>query len=321
MIVFSPLTSLRIRLGQVILYSSAGFGSVAISDEMISLTMKLRTPIELEKWLSLSVANGIRYSDAEKLLDMLIQYEIVISVSDTNIGYKYTDNPLGTFKKCWWDPYDMGYYDARMVQMIQTYLGWSNSLKEQFPLDKLGNPIPWFSYPAVQYIDTFDLSKVSIFEFGSGASTLYFETRCKKIISIEHDINWAETMFQKSSGKMDLHIYTEKQSYCKSILDFNQRFDIIIIDATPDFREDCVSYALKRLAPGGFIILDDSAVYQNSYQKLSEMMNTFPIDFIGLSPMEDIIQTTSFFWDHSVISKTIRKRHPYPPGSPEIVKR
>ena len=39
------------------------------------------------------------------------------------------------------------------------------------------NDAPWFNMAAVQFLDTLDLSKHRVLEFGSGSSTLYFASK------------------------------------------------------------------------------------------------------------------------------------------------
>lgn len=46
-------------------------------------------------------------------------------------------------------------------------------------VDKDGNSIPWFTYPAIEYLSHLDLSGCSVFEYGSGFSTLFWLQRVK----------------------------------------------------------------------------------------------------------------------------------------------
>ena len=46
------------------------------------------------------------------------------------------------------------------------------------------------------------------------------------------------------------------------------------------------------------------------------VIDAYPIDFIGLSPMEGVVQTTTFFLNRKRGSPVIRKKLPQPTDSP-----
>src|SRR5438552_18312777 len=50
--------------------------------------------------------------------------------------------------------------------------GWIASLKRGFPSDEGGNPVPWISYPAISFLAPLVRATCSVFEFGTGYSTL-----------------------------------------------------------------------------------------------------------------------------------------------------
>ena len=52
---------------------------------------------------------------------------------------------------------------------------------------KDGEPVPWITYPALSYLEKIDFSKLSCVEFGSGASTFWFASRCKDFATFEFD--------------------------------------------------------------------------------------------------------------------------------------
>src|SRR5258708_8665484 len=72
------------------------------------------------------------------------------------------------------------------IKIIDEGHGNKNSFLVQKPVNAIGEPIPWFTYPSIEYINQLDLTEVSMLEWGIGSSTLYFATRCKKIISLNH---------------------------------------------------------------------------------------------------------------------------------------
>ena len=65
-------------------------------------------------------------------------------------------------------------------------------------VDAAGKPIPWFTYPAIDYIRQLDLSEKTIFEWGAGFSTLFWSSRAKSVISVETDPLWYSFLSRSS---------------------------------------------------------------------------------------------------------------------------
>lgn len=78
----------------------------------------------------------------------------------------------------------------QLLNGILFQYGWLRSLRKGKPLDQSGNPIPWFTYPAIDFINQFDFADKAVFEWGAGQSTLFWSTRAQRIISIESDAKW-----------------------------------------------------------------------------------------------------------------------------------
>ena len=56
------------------------------------------------------------------------------------------------------------------------------SLRRDEPVDTSGARVPWFTYPAIDYLAAFDFSDRVLFEYGAGQSTLYWATRFKRVV-------------------------------------------------------------------------------------------------------------------------------------------
>lgn len=160
------------------------------------------------------------------------------------------------------------------------------------PVDLNGTEIPWFTYPAYEFINQFNFSEKSVFEWGSGNSSIYFAKRCQLIISIEHDLLWFEKQSKKMLPNQQLFHFTDEKYY-QSILDFNQQFDIIIVDGI--LREQCLEIVLNKLKNGGMVILDNADRYPEACKKYRD--NGFiQIDFHGLGPVNEYAWTTSILF-------------------------
>jgi len=75
-------------------------------------------------------------------------------------------------------------------------IGWIESFKMKMPVDKDLKPIPWMTYPFIDFISDRLRPDMEIFEYGSGNSTLWFADRVKRVDVIEHDEKWYKIMKQ-----------------------------------------------------------------------------------------------------------------------------
>lgn len=52
--------------------------------------------------------------------------------------------------------------------------GQFKTIKNWECVDKDGNPIPWYTYPAIEFLNSLDFSSKNVFEYGTGNSTLWW---------------------------------------------------------------------------------------------------------------------------------------------------
>ena len=64
-----------------------------------------------------------------------------------------------------------------------------NSLSTKSPLEL---ELPWWSLPSIRYVEKKLSSKLKVFEWGSGGSTLFLGKRFNSVTSIEHEPKWLE---------------------------------------------------------------------------------------------------------------------------------
>ncbi|GHT13802.1 hypothetical protein AGMMS4956_10560 [Bacteroidia bacterium] len=62
--------------------------------------------------------------------------------------------------------------------------------------DFLSYDQPWIVFGAKRFLDTILKKNMSVWEYGSGSSTLYYAKRVKQVYSIENDKNWFEHIFR-----------------------------------------------------------------------------------------------------------------------------
>lgn len=163
-------------------------------------------------------------------------------------------------------------------------------------VDKFRNKIPWYTYPAIEFLNTFDFSEKSVFEFGSGNSSIYWAKKAKDVVSVEHDKEWFEKVNSSLSSNQTLLYREDSEEYEKSILDFNKKFDVVIIDGIrrpqcSNLIERCLNYQSE----GGIVILDNSDWFRETSKYLREKLDLIEIDFHGFGPINDYTWTTSVF--------------------------
>ena len=137
--------------------------------------------------------------------------------------------------------------------MWQKEFAIERSIDEKVCIDKDGNPIPWYTYPAIEYLSQFDYSQKEIFEFGCGYSSMFWANRAKKVTSIEDNINWfSKWQNEFKHENLDMRWRDEGEGYFNAIFEDNKKYDEIVVDGKR--RADCARTALKCLNNGGMII-------------------------------------------------------------------
>jgi hypothetical protein len=188
--------------------------------------------------------------------------------------------------------------DYSPVRIAQE-LGWSLSRELHSAINKDGEPLPWITYPAIEYLNQLDLRSKTVLEYGSGNSSLYFSRRVKSILSIEHNLEWYSKLKIDLAENQSL-IHASEELYAEAPLQQNKKFDIIIIDGIK--REECVAVCFKIIEEGGMILLDNSERYPNLCEKIRND-GYLQIDFHGMGPINRYTWTTSLFFSAESIGR------------------
>jgi Methyltransferase domain len=147
--------------------------------------------------------------------------------------------------------------------------------------DLLTAELPWITFPALRWLRAYLRPSMSVFEWGSGASTIFLARRVGRVVSIEYDAGWCEAVATRlrahGLGNAELrHLPPEPgdddalyrssaaefvglsfRRYVQSVLEHPDRaFDVILVDGRA--RLGCVVTALPKLRDDGVLILDDS---------------------------------------------------------------
>lgn len=177
-------------------------------------------------------------------------------------------------------------------------------------VDRNGRPIPWYTYPAFDFLAGKDYAGKRVLEFGAGHSTLWWMQRATEVIAIEGSDEWLRHLQTRVDKNVLLHLMRSPTEDLAPVLKGRQ-FDVIIIDG-PD-GTGCnrgqaaqIILDLNLLAPGGAIVFDDSEgsfdVPGNEWQKSGQNVAYFRergfsrVDFFGYAPAQFQWRCTSIFF-------------------------
>jgi hypothetical protein len=175
----------------------------------------------------------------------------------------------------------------RNFYILALEYGQFKTIKFWKSIDKYGNPIPWFTYPAIEYLNHIDLSECSIFEYGSGYSTLYWMNKAKWVVSVQHNEEWYNEIKHKVTNKVIYIFEKVPERYMNSIERFNKKFDIYVIDGR--WRGKCAKKVVEHINHygGSMVIFDNSDWYPNTINFLRDELKWIEIDFAGFGPINN----------------------------------
>jgi len=163
---------------------------------------------------------------------------------------------------------------------------WKSSLQAT-ARSASGSPIPWYTYPAIDFLGQRNFKDRNILEFGGGQSTLWWSARARSVLTVEENVEWVASLRSRIGGNVSLHYVpaedtTRNIEPVRAVLDANAitKFDIIVIDG--HLREELTSLVFDYLAPSGALLLDNAEGY-GIYDALKKR-NCRRIDFYGFAP-------------------------------------
>lgn len=183
-------------------------------------------------------------------------------------------------------------------------LGWRRSAETQAPVDAAGEPLPWYTYPALLWLGPRLKGTDSVFEYGAGNSTAWLAARVASVTSVEHDADWSAAASAKApSNATVLHRKCtgdgvrapSGDAYVSAIEEGPvEGFDVVVVDGMA--RVSCVEAALARTGPSSLLVLDNSdrPQYAEALDRLAGA-GLARIDFAGPVPGSGRLSTTTVF--------------------------
>lgn len=154
---------------------------------------------------------------------------------------------------------------------------WLVSLFAIHDVDGLGAlDLPWWTFDSAEQVSAHlgEHPDARVFEWGSGASTIWLAARAGSVHSVEHHAGWAAQLSPRLPDNVTLrvvepvetvtpvvpsakpgHAGLDFDDYVSAIDDVTGDFDVIVIDGRA--REACLAAAVERLSPEGLIVFDN----------------------------------------------------------------
>ena len=110
---------------------------------------------------------------------------------------------------------------------------WQNRCPET------GLILPWYTKSFLDELVTWDLAGKVVFEYGAGASTLWWARKALAVYSVESNIDYVIELHKVIKRNTRLLLSEDNANYVAEIYNHDREFDIIIIDGEPiQWRDD-----------------------------------------------------------------------------------
>jgi len=177
--------------------------------------------------------------------------------------------------------------------------GYLRSAFKMSAVDKRGVPLPWYTYPSIDFLAQRDYSEKNILEFGGGQSTLWWAARSNKVLTLEGDQQWFEKIRSSMPENVDLNHVSmasieENISSVRRKIEANEvdKYDVIVIDGL--FRGELIPLAIDSLADNGVIVCDNAEGY-GFYEGFKDT-GFSRVDFFGNAPGVVLPHATSIYF-------------------------
>lgn len=180
-------------------------------------------------------------------------------------------------------------------------------------VSKDGEPIPWYTYPCIDFLKYRSYENKDVLEFGGGQSTIWWANRAKHVVTLEGDREWYDKIKNMMPDNVDLHYVSMNNkninvSQVKKVLDAKQylAYDVIVIDGL--FRYEMIEIALTLMKDDGMIICDNAEGF--GFHEGFKESGLNRVDFFGNAPGVVLPHATSIFFKSS--SFAFSSKYPIP---------
>jgi hypothetical protein len=186
----------------------------------------------------------------------------------------------------------------RVFSRLTREYGQFQTIRKWSCVDREGAAIPWYTYPAIEYLSHLDFSQSKVLEYGSGNSTLWWAERCEELCSVEGDLAWhakISTHIAKTSRKIIYLLAKSEREYIRQ--SYLAKANVIVIDG--DHRSKCADWVVKAIQGNtheiALIVFDNADWYPKTMKMLRDSLGWIQADFHGFGPINDYSWTTTVF--------------------------
>jgi hypothetical protein len=195
----------------------------------------------------------------------------------------------------------------RAYRILSFKYGHLRSAATMRSVDAAGAPVPWITYPAIEFLKQLDLSDKMVFEYGCGGSTLFWSRVAAHVDSVEHEEEFYRELARDVPGNCTLSLEMYPDAYIHAVARRGEPYDVIVIDGHSRVR--CSSVVAAYLKPGGFVILDNSDWFPEASANLRDA-DLIEVDMAGIAPINDFVSTTSFYFHREFRGRPRADRQP-----------
>jgi len=181
--------------------------------------------------------------------------------------------------------------------------GWPRSFFTGIPESRNGEPIPWFTYAATDFLAERVRKEHRVFEYGCGQSTLWWTRFGCRVVSCESSPEWAERVRRLAGPAAEILVHdVRSDGYVREVLRGGRQYEIVLIDGFR--RVDCTRVAVTALTEDGVLVFDNSEreKYRPALTLLAQQ-GFRRIDFDGLGPVNAYgWRTTVFYRSNNCLS-------------------
>jgi hypothetical protein len=179
---------------------------------------------------------------------------------------------------------------------LKEYWGWHRSINDRQVCGPNGEPLPWFTYPAIDFLAPRIPVGTNVWEWGTGSSTLWWATRTGSVSGVEHSREWYDKMQRLIPDNASIRFLPKDDpSYPLAAIESGRKFQIVSIDGRN--RVLCARTCPDVLSDDGVVVWDntDREKYQPGIDFL-KAAGFHQVDFWGLGPTVNVRWCTSVFF-------------------------
>ncbi len=207
--------------------------------------------------------------------------------------------PLKTYLPRWISSPIRSFATALLTPILFSWrTGHFRSSFATLSVSRLGDSLPWYTYPCIDFLKHRSYEDKTILEFGAGQSTLWWAEKAKHVVAFEGDEAWYQKLKDKVQSNVELHLVPmDSPLACveaiKQILrNSDTQFDVIVIDGL--YRYHMIEIAADVVAHTGIIIGDNAESFR-LYDGFKER-DFYRVDFFGNAPGVVLAHSTSIFF-------------------------